>query len=169
MQRDAAVRRLFRRKPLDPEAVRLARGVKAHRRAMRWRVALPLIAVGALIVIVPSLLIFALSAGRFSAVAAFMSLLITVPTVILCMLPYALLIVFAFGARRAYKGTRGALGRVHRLARHANLGMDKLSALAVKPVIALNVRYAALERLIATPFRAMRIPESEEDETTDHD
>ena len=92
--------RLFRRTPSDPEAVRLARGVNAHRRIMRWRVALPLIAVGALIVIVPSLLIFAMRADRFSTVAAFMSLFITVPTVLLCMLPYALLIAFAFGARR---------------------------------------------------------------------
>jgi hypothetical protein len=161
------VRRFFRRQLPDAETLHLARGVRAHQRSVRLRVAAPLVLSGALIVIVPSLLALALSAERFSTVAALMSLLITVPTALLCLLPYVLLIVFAYGARRAYKGTRHTLGRLHRTARRVNLATQKLSARAVKPVIALNVRYAALERLISAPFRAIRIPES--DETADHD
>lgn len=161
------MRRFSRRQLPDPEAQRLARGVRAHQRTVRWRVALPLVLTGALIVIIPSFFALALSAGQFSTVAAFMSLLITVPTAVLCLLPYILLIVFAYGARRAYKGTRQALGRVHRVARRVNLGTQALSRRAVQPVIALNVRYAALERLISAPFRAIRIPES--DDESEHD
>jgi len=96
-----------------------------------------------------------------------MSLLITVPSALLCLLPYVLLIVFAYGARRAYKGTRHTLGRLHRAVRRVNLTAQKLSKRAAEPVIALNARYAALERLISAPFRAIRI--SEPDETADHD
>lgn len=157
------MRRFFRRQLPDAEALHLARGVRAHQRFVRLRVAVPLVLSGALIVIVPSLLALALSAERFSAVAAFLSLLITAPMALLCLLPYVLLIVFAYGARRAYKGTRHTLGRLHRAARRVNLATQKLSARAVQPIIALNVRYAALERLISAPFRAIRISESDED------
>jgi membrane protein implicated in regulation of membrane protease activity len=162
------VRRFFRRQlPPDAETLHLARGVRAHQRFVRLRVAAPLVLSGALIVIVPSVFALALSAERFSTVAAFMSLLITAPTALLCLLPYVLLIVFAYGARRAYKGTRHTLGRLHRAARRVNLTAQKLSKRAAEPVIALNARYAALERLISAPFRAIRI--SEPDETADHD
>ncbi|MCS6870118.1 MAG: hypothetical protein RML95_12175 [Anaerolineae bacterium] len=157
------MKRFFSRQLPDSEARRLERGVRAHRRFARRRMALLLIVTGALIVIVPSLLALALSAERFSTIAALMSLLITAPTAFLCLLPYLLLIVFAHGARRAYKGTRHTLGQVHRLARRVNLGTQALSKRAVQPVIALNVRYAALERLISAPFRAVRIPESNDE------
>ncbi|MFQ3536897.1 MAG: hypothetical protein SNJ58_13590 [Aggregatilineales bacterium] len=159
--------RFWGRQLPDPELQRLARGVRTHRRFMRWRVGLLLTLTVALSVIVPSFLALALSAERFSTAAAFMSLLITLPTAILCLLPYILLVVLAYSARRAYIGTRGTLGRVHRLARRVNLGMQALSRRAVQPVIALNVRYAALERLISAPFRAIRIPES--DDEIEHD
>ncbi|PJF36579.1 MAG: hypothetical protein CUN49_04610 [Candidatus Thermofonsia Clade 1 bacterium] len=162
------MRRLFRRQLPDPEAVRLARGVRVHQRFVRWQVALPLVLAGALSVCVPGLLVLALSAERFSTIAAFMSLLITAPMAIVCLVPYVLLIVLAYGARRAYKGTRHTLGHVHRAARRLNLAAQKLSERAVKPVIALNVRYTALEHLISAPLRAIRFSESD-DEPAEHD
>lgn len=130
----------------------------------------PFVLIGALSVILPSFFALALGAERFSSVAAFLSLLITIPAALLCLLPYLLLIGFAYGARRAYKGTRHTLERVHRAARRLNLGAQALSKRAAQPVIALNVRYAALERLISAPFRAIRIPpddESPHDRETD--
>ncbi|MBO9308184.1 MAG: hypothetical protein J7551_00190 [Chloroflexi bacterium] len=155
------MRRSSRRQLPDAETLRLACSARLHQRFVQLRVATPLVLSGALIAIVPSVLVLALSAERFSAVAAFLALLITAPAALLCLLPYALLIVLLYGTRRAYKGARHTLERLHRAVRRANLTVQRLSERAAKPVIALNARYAAFERLISAPFRAIRISEDE--------
>src|SRR6266849_2823209 len=79
------------------EYVRTAEVMARHRREMLNQVYLPLAGVVLLIVVVMAGIAIAFSPDKIGTVAAFMSLLILVPAVLVCLVPYMLFVALAFG------------------------------------------------------------------------
>jgi membrane protein implicated in regulation of membrane protease activity len=118
---------------------------------LRRGVVLPLLLAAAIMSGGPVLLAAALRPDQFGVIAACMASLLLFPVNFLLLIAYVLLIAIAFYTAKGYKNVRrlshGALTQARRL----NLRVGRISKQVARPVIALNVRFAALERLL--PFQ----------------
>jgi hypothetical protein len=132
-----------RRVPYDP--------VKQQaRERVRREVLLPILLVAALIfVVLPLALLGTMSAAGVATVANFMAaIFILIPLVLLCIVPYALLIAAIFGMTIVNRRVPRLLGGVRNTMYQVNAAAQSGSQTIAKPVIAVSRRLAWLERAL---------------------
>jgi hypothetical protein len=119
-----------------------------HRRAVLRQIVLPVGLAVAVMILVLVIMILAFSPSAFNTIASFMSLLILVPTVILCVVPYVLIVAAFGGTRKLYV----MLPRYLQTARHGlhrvNVVAQRASVVIAKPVIAVSGRLAWVEQVM---------------------
>jgi hypothetical protein len=144
---------------------KLAASRQAHLRARRSRIILPF-ALGTLFVFgLPAVLALVLRPDQLGTVAAFMSLYTTILLALLCLLPYALLVLLSFGVALAYSRTRPLIRSAHRAVVQLKGSSRRALTSAAQPVIAFNAGYTRLERLLGLQrFSQTSQPPSEETE-----
>ena len=130
------------------EYVLSAEVMARHRREMLNQVYLPLAGVVVLMVLVIAGMAVAFSPYQVGTVAAFMSLLILVPTALLCLIPYLLLIALAFGVNWLNRWLPGRLTMTRRVVHTANEGSFQVARRVVNPIIWVSQRLAWAERFL---------------------
>jgi hypothetical protein len=131
-----------------------------HRREMLSQVYLPLIGVVLLLVLVMAGIAIFMSPEKIGTVAAFMSLLILVPSVILCLIPYVLLVLAAFGVMRVNQLLPGLLNMTRETTHTVNQRSYQVARQVVSPVIWASGRLAWVERFLGgKPPKAFPISE----------
>ena len=133
-----------------------------HQREMQRQVYLPLIITGLLLVIVPVVLVIALSPYQVGTISAFMSLLLLIPAVLVCIVPYALLVASAALMYKANRWLPGRFGGVRSAMHTVSLQTNQLSRHVVRPVIWVHERYAWLAHVVSsrTPKPLLMLPRS---------
>ncbi|GAB4545323.1 MAG: hypothetical protein OHK0023_03410 [Anaerolineae bacterium] len=147
-----------RRRTVDPEAIRLNRGVASHRAFLRRGLILPLLLAAAILSGGPLLLAVVLRPDQLGTIAACMASLLLFPVTLLLLIAYTLLIAIMYYTVKGYKNARRFSHNTLKQARRLNLAVGRISKQVARPVIALNVRFAALERLL--PFQKHKSDES---------
>ncbi len=132
---------------INSEAQRNAEVRAQRRRAMRRQVLLPIGVTLVLMALVPIGLLLLVSARQVGIVASFATVMILVPLVLVCLLPYALLLALIPLLARSH-GTLANVFRAGRNVAHSlNMGSQRASRAISAPVIAVNRRLAWLERI----------------------
>ena len=140
------------------EYVRTAEVMARHRREMLNQVYLPLAGVVLLIVVVMAGIAIAFSPDKIGTVAAFMSLLILVPSVLVCLIPYLLFVALAFGVNWLNRWLPRRLRTTRRVVHTANEGSYQVARRVVNPIIWVSQRLAWAERFLgAKPPKAFPI------------
>jgi len=117
-----------------------------HRRDVQRRIVLPVV-IGAIVAIIFLLALAILFSGRqIGIIASFSAVILIVPMVLLCMIPYALLIVGVAGMGRVHQITEKALIRGQRMSRSIHVGAVRVSKASTRPFIAAQKRLAWLDR-----------------------
>ncbi len=132
-----------------------------HRRAVLRQIILPVALTGVAMIAVLVILILALSPRMLNVAASFMSLLILIPTVLVCLVPYVLIVAAFAGTRKLYfllpgqlRAARHFMHRANDVARNASFGV-------ARPVIAVSRRLAWVEQLVSRkPPRALSAAKS---------
>ncbi len=119
-----------------------------HHRSVLLFVVAPVVAVAVVMLIVLILMIANMSPRAFNVAAAFMSLLILVPTVILCLIPYVALVAIAAGSRKVYLLLPPILESAHTITHKVNMGSQRVSRIVAEPVIVISQRLAWAERML---------------------
>ncbi len=120
---------------------------RQHQRDVRRRILLPIV-IGAVVSIIFLLALAVLFSGRqIGIIASFTAVIVIVPIVILCLIPYALIIVGVAGMGRVYKVTEKVLIRGQKVSRTVHLGTVRVSKTATRPFISAQKRLAWLERI----------------------
>ena len=123
---------------------------RQHQRDVRRRIVLPIV-IGTAVSVIFLLALAVLFSGRqIGIIASFSLVIITVPVVILCLIPYALLLVSVAGMGRVYRVTEKVLVRGQKVSRTIHLGTVRVSKTATRPFIVVQKRLAWLERI--SPF-----------------
>lgn len=140
------------------EFVLSAEVMARHRREMLSQVYLPLAGVVVLMVLVVAAMAVAFSPYQVGTVAAFMSLLILVPAVLVCLIPYLLLVALAFGVNWLNRWLPGRLTMTREVVHTANESSYQVARRVVNPIIWMSQRLAWAERFLgATTAEAFPI------------
>jgi hypothetical protein len=118
-----------------------------HRRAVTRRIIAPVVVATLVVVAVMAIIAFAMSSRQISVVASFMSLLILVPMVLVCLVPYILIVLAFAGTRRLYFTLPGKLSSARSAAHRVNVIAHRLSMGVARPIISINQRVAWLEQV----------------------
>ena len=121
-----------------------------HRREMRLQVYLPLIITGLLLIVVPLILVIASSPYQVGTVAAFMSLLLLIPAVLVCLIPYVTLIALAALTFKLNRWLPTRFITVRSIVHTVNLRTDQLARQAASPIIWISQRIAWLEQFVSS-------------------
>jgi len=119
-----------------------------HQRSVLLFIIAPVAAAVVVMLIVLILMIANMSPRAFNVAAAFMSLLLLIPTVILCLIPYVVLVAIFAGTRKMYLILPPKLEQAHTLMHKVNLASQRLSRLVAEPVIVISQRLAWAERML---------------------
>ena len=128
--------------------------VRKHTREVRWRIVAPVILGAAGLVALCVALAVAVALGKLESkqISIVMGILATVfisiPLVILCLVPYALLAALAQLTGQGYAHARGPLRRVRSLSEQVAVTTDKHAPRLARPLIGLNVRLARWEHVV---------------------
>jgi hypothetical protein len=129
-----------------------------HKRAVLTRIIAPVAAAAVLLVVVAAIIALAMSTRQISVVASFMSLLILVPMVLVCLIPYVLIVAMFAGTRKLYFKLPGVLSTARSAAHRVNLTAHRLSMGVARPIIAINQRAAWLEQVAGRKPRKPFLP-----------
>jgi len=129
-----------------------------HRRAVTTRIIAPVVIATLAIIIVAAVIALALSTRQISIVASFMSLLILIPMVLVCLIPYVLIVAMFAGTRRLYFMLPGKLSTARSAAHQVNLIAHRLSMGVARPIIVINQRAAWLEQVTGRKPRKPLLP-----------
>jgi hypothetical protein len=129
-----------------------------HRRAVTTRIIAPVAIAAVAIIIVAAVIALALSTRQISVVASFMSLLILVPMVLVCLVPYVLIVAAFAGTRKVYFMLPGKLSAARSAAHRVNLIAHRLSMGVARPIITVNQRIAWLEQVTGRKSRKALVP-----------
>ncbi len=129
------------------EYTRNARVHAKHRREVLLHIIAPVAVTALVLAIVIIVTVIVATPRQFDTVASFMSLVILVPTVLVCLVPYVLMIALFVGTRRLYNFTN----RHFRTARNAlyqvSMTTRQLSRRVASPIIWVSERLAWLENI----------------------
>jgi hypothetical protein len=129
-----------------------------HRNDMLLKIVGPVALTALIMVAVFVTMILALSPSQFSTIANCLSVMLLIPVVVTCLVPYVVLMALFGVTRKAYfwlpDQLRTARGVVHR----ANLIAQQLSSVIARPVIAVNQRIAWLEGVVRRKPRGATVP-----------
>jgi len=116
---------------------------------MQRQVYLPIgIAIAVMVVVVGAMLLL-FSPFQLGTAASFMSLLLLVPTVLVCIVPYVLLVALAAMVRKLNVALPGRFYTTRTIVHRANTSSQSLSRKVASPIIWLNSRIAWLEHVLS--------------------
>jgi len=121
-----------------------------HRREMLLQAYLPLGGIAATMVVVLLVMLLAMTTNRTEQVgttAACMSALILLPTALVCIVPYALIVATAAGVRKLNVWLPTPMARLRNFMHGVNGASYGIARRVAAPVIWLNTRFAMLESL----------------------
>lgn len=122
---------------------------RLHRRRVWLQIRLPVIAAGVVVFGGALFLALTLSGMQLGMVAALMaSLFLLLPMVLLCMLPYVMLIFAVVGMGSLNRRAPRLLKRARNITFSLNQGSQRLSHLVAAPIISVSNRLAWLERAL---------------------
>jgi hypothetical protein len=128
--------------------------VRKHRREVWTRIYAPVALPFAGIVLLCIILLIAVAAGSMisTQITVLMSIVATAfiafPMAILCLLPYVLFVLIAYGAGRAYAHARTPLRFVRRLTGQIADKTEQVAPKVSQPLIGLNVRLTRWENML---------------------
>ncbi len=128
--------------------------VRKHQRDVRWRIVAPVALLGAVLIALCVALAIGVATGSLerTQVTVVMGILATafvsLPLVILCLVPYLLLAALAQLAGQGHAHARGPLRRVRHLSEQLAVATDKHVPRLARPLIGLNVRLARWEHVV---------------------
>lgn len=129
-----------------------------HRNDVLLKIVGPVALTALIMVTVFVAMILALSPSQFNTVANCLSVMLLLPLVLTCLIPYVVLMALFGVTRKAYfwlpDQLRTARGVVHR----ANLIAHQLSSIITRPVIAVNQRIAWIEGVVRRKPRGATVP-----------
>ena len=143
--------------------------VHKHRREVRNRIVLPVVLSFAALVAFGVALIVAVAVDSMNAtqVTVIMSivatLFIAIPMVIVCVVPFVVLGLGAWGIGRIHAKARGPLGTTRRLTGKIATKTNELAPRVARPTMALNIRLTRWEHTL----RGWLLPSPEGEENTD--
>lgn len=135
--------------------------VRQHRRAVLYRIALPVVLTGVLLVTFAIVLIAGTASGSLESkqISIIMGVLLTafvmIPTVLLCLVPYTLLVFIACGAGWTYSKGKQPLRAVRQYTAQITRKTDEFAPRVSAPFAAFNVRATRWEHRL----RALRSPD----------
>lgn len=133
---------------VSSEAQRTAEVRDRHRQQVRQQIVLPVAAVAVvLFIVVPLGLLILFTDRQVSIVASFAAVMVLVPMVVLCVLPYALLLVLMALMGTANRRMPDLLRTARNVTYNVAQGSRRVSSAATRPMIAVSQRLAWLERL----------------------
>ena len=139
---------------------------KAHRSVVRTRIVIPVLVCGAALVIVPLLLAIGLGGYRFGTAASLMSVCLTLPLSIVCIITYAGFVAATFGMAKVYGNTARIMRGIHDLAHRVNMGVKDISRRIGKPFVTLDARFTYIETAIEHTVGGL-LPSGDEDSQDD--
>ncbi|MBN2306293.1 MAG: hypothetical protein JXQ72_17555 [Anaerolineae bacterium] len=127
--------------------------VRKHRRDVRYRIILPvaLPALGLVLLCIGLLVAAAdgMDSQRITVVMGVVAtLFISFPLVLLCVLPYLLLAVTAYGAGKMHASATGPLRAIRRVTERVALKTDEVAPRLARPFGNLSTRVAKWERVL---------------------
>ncbi len=133
---------------VSSEAQRTVQVRQQHQNQVRTQIILPLVVVAVLLfIITPFGLLILFTDRQVGIVASFAAVMVLVPTILLCVLPYALLItLIALMGKLNYRAP-DLLRTGRNIAHTVNEGTHRITRTATRPIIAVSQRLAWLERL----------------------
>ncbi len=126
-----------------------------HQREMAQQVYLPLAITVLVLILVMVGIVIALKPYQIGTVSAFMSLLVLIPAVIVCLVPYALLVALAALLSKFNRWLPGRFVYVLSAVHSVNVAIYQLARRVASPIIWIHQRYAWLEHVVSS-----RIPKS---------
>ncbi len=130
-----------------PEFTSNAEVQRRHRNAVTWRIVAPVVVAALAIIVVAVALVIAFTSRQVDIVASFMSLLILLPAVLFCLVPYILLVVLFAVTRKAYFWLPSRLRTARTAAHQVNVVAHRLSMGVARPIISVNQRVAWIEQV----------------------
>ena len=124
-----------------------------HRRAVLQQIIGPVALTAVVMIAVLVGMILVLSPHQFGTVASFMSLLILIPTVLVCLVPYILVIAMFAGTRKLYLWMPNILVRTRSVIHQSDVVAHQASRIITRPIIAVSQRWAAIERVTSRKQR----------------
>lgn len=118
-----------------------------HRRAVLMEIVGPVALVAVIMLVVLLGMILVLSPRQMGTVASFMSLLILVPTVLVCLVPYLLVVALFAGTRKLYLWLPSRLIVARDIIHRVDIVAHQASRSVASPIIAVSQRLAWLERV----------------------
>ncbi len=128
--------------------------IRKHKREVRWRIIAPVVLGAAGLVALCVALAVAVAVGNLESkqisvvMGIVATLFISLPLVVLCLVPYALLAALAQLTGQGYAHARGPLRRVRSLSEQVAVTTDKHVPRLARPLIGLNVRLARWEHVV---------------------
>lgn len=119
-----------------------------HRRETLRLIIAPLAGAGIVTIVVMVLLLIGFSETQLGTVAACMSVLIFIPLIATCLIPYALMLVLIFGTGKLYGSTSSILYSLRRVNYFVHQFVLRFSQAISTPVIRLNQGVAWVEAML---------------------
>jgi hypothetical protein len=116
-----------------------------HRREVLLHIIAPVAATALLLAIVVIGAAIVATPTQFNTISSFMSLLILVPSAVMMLIPFVIIIALFYGVRRLYLSMSRILDRILVGTRQVTLTTRRVSVQAARPVIWLNEKVAWLE------------------------
>lgn len=133
---------------INSEAQRTAEVRERHQQQVRQQIILPMVAVLVVLVVLPPLAFLLIFTGRqVGIIASFATIMLLVPAVMLCVLPYVVMVAGVAGAAKLYARLPDWLRTARNVTHGVNMGSHRVSKAVSVPVIAASKRLAWLERL----------------------
>lgn len=139
---------------------------RSHRRAIRWRIVGPVIVAILLMIALVAAMIVGFSDRQVGITANFMTLLLLIPTVLACFVPYILLVVVVVWTGRLYRWVPPKMRIARNLAHSMTTGTQRLANAISRPVIRLNERFAWAENVVKQITDGQSSKEGENDGTS---
>jgi hypothetical protein len=118
-----------------------------HRRAVLQQIVGPVALTAAVMIAVLALMVLAFSPRQFGIIASCMSLLILVPTVLICLVPYVALVAMFAGIRKLYLWLPSRLRAARTVVHQSDIVAHRVSRAITNPIIAISQRLAWIERV----------------------
>jgi hypothetical protein len=116
-----------------------------HRREVLLHIIAPVAATAIILALVVIFAVIVATPRQFDVIASFMSLLILVPSVVVLLIPFLLVIAIFYGIRRLYLSLSIILEKTRNVTRQVSVTTRQLSYRVAQPVIWLNEKVAWLE------------------------
>jgi hypothetical protein len=129
-----------------------------HRSDMLLKIGGPVALTALIMIAVFVTMILALSPSQFSTVANCLSVMLLLPLVLTCLIPYVVLMALFGVTRKTYFWLPDQLRTVRGVVHRANLITHRLSTSIARPVIAVNQRIAWLEGVVRRKPRGATVP-----------